>query len=90
MRKQTCEDVQLRCHICYSMTKIHGMDGIQFLHKNVCHFRPFYSSNLILLSCRNKSFCFTFREGHDEFHLGDHKPTIFKKGGKHRKYSMEP
>lgn len=30
-----------------------------------------------------------FREGHDEFDLEDHKPAIFKKTAKHKKYNME-
>ena len=30
-----------------------------------------------------------YREGHDEFDLEDHKPAIFKKTEKHKKYNME-
>lgn len=40
--------------------------------------------------CDNDLYCKRcFKEGHDEFDLEDHKPAIFKKTAKHKKYNME-
>lgn len=40
--------------------------------------------------CDNDLYCKRcFKEGHDEFDLEDHKPAIFKKTEKHKKYNME-